>query len=403
MKRSELQRGAVNLIKTHNRLILEWCTGLGKSKAAIDIVKELIPDTVLLVIAEVAHRSNWVAEFNKFDAEGLLPRVQFTTYASLKNYRDQQFDLLILDEAHHSGSDLRLDILKDIHANKILLLSATLPEATISSLEEIYGEFKVNKVTLKQGIEEGILNEPKIYIIPLTLDDHKGSQTVTIEWGNRNKRVTMDTTWENRWFYLKNKLLYPNMQLNIKCTEQQKYKYLDEQSEYYKKRYFMLQNEAMKNKWLQTGLKRKRFLGDIKTREAERLLRKLRGKKFICFCSSILQAEVLGGKNAIHSEKGDSLEVIDKFNKGEIKELYAVGMLQEGQNLKGIEAGVIIQLDGAERAFIQKSGRAMRAEDPILFIMYYKNTRDAEYLEKVLEGIDEKYITIIENIKELEI
>ena len=95
--------------------------------------------------------------------------------------------------------------------------------------------------------------------------------------------------------------------------------------------------------------------------------------------------------------------MIDKFNKGKIKELYAVGMLQEGQNLKGIEAGVIIQLDGAERAFIQKSGRAMRAEDPILFIMYYKNTRDAEYLEKVLEGIDEKYITIIENIKELEI
>ena len=58
-----------------------------------------------------------------------------------------------------------------------------------------------------------------------------------------------------------------------------------------------------------------------------------------------------------------------------INNIFAVGMLQEGQNLVNIEAGIIIQLDGKERSFIQKFGRSLRAEDPVQYIFYYKNTK----------------------------
>ena len=67
-------------------------------------------------------------------------------------------------------------------------------------------------------------------------------------------------------------------------------------------------------------------------------------------------------------------------------------MLQEGQNLTDIEVGIIVQLDGKERSFIQRFGRSLRAEDPVQYIFYYKNTRDEEYLNNVLEGISEEYI-----------
>ena len=82
-----------------------------------------------------------------------------------------------------------------------------------------------------------------------------------------------------------------------------------------------------------------------------------------------------------------------------IDNLYAVGMLQEGQNLVDIEAGVIIQLDGSERPFIQKFGRTIRADSPQQFIFYYENTRDIDYLENVFEGVDEAYISTIENLE----
>ena len=119
----------------------------------------------------------------------------------------------------------------------------------------------------------------------------------------------------------------------------------------------------------------------------------LEGKKYICFCTNISQAEVLGGANAIHSEKKSSNQaIIDSFNEGSINSLFAVGMLQEGQNLNGIQAGVIVQLDGKERAFIQKFGRSMRAEDPIQYIFYYRYTQDEKWMKNVLEGIDQNFI-----------
>ena len=146
--------------------------------------------------------------------------------------------------------------------------------------------------------------------------------------------------------------------------------------------------------WLQWGSVRKRYLGELKTKKADELCKKLKKqkKRFICFCSSILQAEVLGKEDCIHSKKKDVSTIISEFNSGERNSIFAVGMLQEGQNLNNIQAGVIVQLDGEERGFIQKFGRSLRAEDPVQYILYYKNTRDEEYLQKALENINKNYI-----------
>jgi superfamily II DNA or RNA helicase len=67
-------------------------------------------------------------------------------------------------------------------------------------------------------------------------------------------------------------------------------------------------------------------------------------------------------------------------------------MLQEGMNLKGIEVGVITQLDACERGYLQKFGRILRSSEPIVYVLYYENTRDEAFLENVLNGIDKKYI-----------
>jgi superfamily II DNA or RNA helicase len=98
--------------------------------------------------------------------------------------------------------------------------------------------------------------------------------------------------------------------------------------------------------------------------------------------------------NAISSKKGDRKNqyIINSFNSKRINNIYAVGMITEGMNLTDIQVGIITQLDGKERLFIQKFGRAMRAEDPVAFIFYYKNTQDENYLKKALENIDPKFV-----------
>ena len=403
MTRAEIQQKAVELMRGTPLLILQWATGCGKSKAAIDIIKDLATHNVLLAVAEIAHRENWKQEFLKWGLP-LDTGIVIETYASLKNHKGEKYDLIILDEAHHAGSDLRMEILEEIETEKVLALSSTLPSDMWFKLGQLYGRRMSSfKVSLQEAIDWGILPEPKLYLIPMTLDNTHLSQIIVEEWGTKAKRRTVKCSISERWTYMKDKATYPHMRLEIECTELQKYIHLSDKIEFWKKQFFRTRNEGVKNKWLQFGSERKRYLGSLKDQKAQEVLDLIKDKRYICFCSSIEQAERLGGDNSIHSKKKGSLNTIEDFNSKEIDNLFAIGMIQEGQNLVDIEVGVIIQLDGQERAFVQKSGRAMRADEPLLFILYYKDTRDEEYLQKALEDINPDYITEVTDLSEIKV
>lgn len=407
MTREELQAEAASLIRQHPRVVLQWCTGLGKSRAAIDMANWLSdkkkesndePLSVLLVVAETAHKTNWQEEIDRWGLQACSTVME--CYASLHKYRNTHWDLVIFDEAHHLASDLRMDILTELHAYNVIMLSATFPEQVLQAVASVFGKFTVHRVSLRQAVEWGILPEPKVYLVPLALDDVHYDCTIVEEWGKEDRRVRYRCSWFRRWKFLRNRRKYPDVSLEIACTQKQKYDWLTEQFTYWKKYYMRTRQEFAKNRWLQAGSRRKRFLGELKTPAAKALLQELKDCRYICFCASIEQAENLGGENSIHSKKADSLEIVEKFNTGKINSLYAVGLLQEGQNLTDIQAGVIIQLDGQERVFIQKMGRAMRADSPVLYVLYYENTRDEEYLASVYENIDSEFIAVKEKCDE---
>ena len=392
--RDDLERAAKAALKSYNNIAIQAATGVGKSKLALDLCRDMVEPgeqlpSLLIVVAEIAHIQNWKDEIEKWSYEG---PVFICCYASLKKYRNTEWDVVIFDEAHHLGSELRLDIFSTITATHMLFLSATLKQSLLDTLELHCGPIKAIKMGLQDAFDANILPEPKINLIPLTLDNKTVNHCIVEEWGNKAKRVSIMCAYKDRWLYKRNKSRYPNVELVISCTQQQKYDYITEQFNYYKKKYMSCRNEAIKNKWLQWGSRRKTFLGLEKTAIAAQLLQKIGDKRLICFCTNIAQADILGQETSVHSQKKDSLNIIQKFNSGEINSLYAVGMLQEGVNLTGIEVGVIIQLDGEERAFIQKFGRTLRADSPEQYIIYFKGTRDEEYLNNALESIDKNYI-----------
>ena len=398
MTREDLVKAAIKLFKNNTSVALLWATGVGKSSAAIKMSNSYLKNKkaakVLLLVAETPHKENWMQEFEKWGE--IKGNLTVECYASLHKYRNTSWDLIIFDEAHHMGSELRLEILSTIKSSKNILLSATLERGLINILENYLGYISFHRITLQDAIDFKILPGPHIHLIPLTLDNLKDDQWIIEEWGDESKRVPIYTTLRDKWHYIKNKKKYPNIKLCMRCTALQKYNYLTEQFEYWKKRYMSARQEFMKNKWLQVGMQRKRFLGEIKTLQVKKLLNSLKDKRFICFCASIQQAEYLGKENAIHSKVKKTQSIIDAFNEKKIDNLYAVGMLQEGQNLVDIEAGIIIQLDGSERPFIQKFGRSLRASDPHQYIFYYKNTRDEEYLNNILEDFNSDYINVLD-------
>ena len=392
MTREDIQIRALQELKQHKRLILQWGTGVGKGYFGVYALSQLLPEKVLLLVAETAHKKNWKEEFKNQGFGELYDKITVECYASIKKYEDTSWDMIILDEFHHTGSSLRMAILKTIKAPMILCLSATVKRDLIDQLNSIFGVFRVNTISLQNAIYQEWLPEPKIKLIPLTLNSKDVTETFVETWGKAKDRIQLSCPMSSYWTIKRNKKKFPAVELTVSCTQLQKYVRICDNFEYYRKLYMSTHSEAIKNQWLQWGSKRKSYLGSLKTEITKQLLEKIKKKRFICFCTNIEQVKDLGGTTAIHSQNNNNDEIIQKFNNKEINSLFAVNMLKEGQNLEDIQVGIIVQLDGNERDCIQKIGRIMRAKHPEIYILYYKNTRDEEFLKNAVENMNKKYI-----------
>lgn len=392
--KSQLQQREFEKLKDSQRVILKWATGCGKSKMAIDLVNHACSQcgsrhykkTVLFLVAERAHIKNWQQEFDKWGLNKEAMELDIMCYASLNKVKDKGYDIIVMDEAHHAFTEKRMAILETVYAHRIFMLSATLSANKELLAETAFGKFTTSTVTLKDAIKDDILPDPKVYVIEMTLDDKKPNQEIRI--GNDPKAPVVP--WEKRAKYI-----YSKKPCIIRCTEQQKYSYMTTTMDYWKERYEHSKNYFHKNLWVNMGSQRKRFLGELKTAAVKKLIDKFpKSKRFICFCASLNQADMLGSDHTISSKKTDksNQRIIDRFNAKIINSLYAVGMANEGMNLTDIQAGIIVQLDGKERLFIQKFGRSLRAEDPVTYIFYYKDTQDENYLRGALENIDNKFV-----------
>lgn len=368
--------------KGHN-LCLEHATGCGKTLSAINLQARMNSQKAFICVAEIAHIQNWKDEYTKHGYEHLLESTEIFCYASLKKYKNKICNLLVLDEVHHAFSDARTDILSSIKAEKVIGLSATITDEDKFSFNNIFGKTDIYTITMEEAIEMEILPKPKVYLIGLELDNSNKSETINFKRGKNIKEIHCDYLQRNSYIYAKIK--YPTLNLIIHCTQKEKYDYID--AEY---------NRAAMYKrtgWLRYGGVRKKFLSDCKTDKIKEICEKLQddGKRFICFCGSIDQAEMVMAENCIHSKK-ESNSILKRFNSKEINSIYAVKKLVEGMNLTDIQAAIVGQLDGTERPFIQMCGRSLRAEFPEVYVLYFKNTKDMDYLENVTNSISQEYL-----------
>jgi superfamily II DNA or RNA helicase len=401
LSREEAQKKAVDLINMYNNIILSWATGIGKSLAFIKIQEAINSKKTYIVVSETAHIDNWIKEYKKYNKEYLLESTKIFCYASLHKYAVDDLDLLCLDEGHHSTTDIRIELLSKVKSKKIVVLSATLTDDNKYLLKNLYGDFYEYNIELKHAINSNLLPEPEILLCELQLDDSNITEEIQVERGKKKERVPINCTFKDIYKYLKI-TDYPNISLKAQCTQKQKILFLQNEAEYYEKRYYYTNQEFFKIKWLKKHLEIKKSLAEFKTPYIKQIIPYIENMRYICFCGSIEQAEKLSN-NTIHSKKDSPLKVLDAFNNKEINNIFVINMLQEGMNLIDLEFGIIIQLDGTIRSFIQKIGRSLRSEYPKILIFYYNYEKDIGYLNKALLNLEEKYIKKVEFSKLKEI
>ena len=379
-QREEVSRVILDL--PNPNILAELPTGFGKSKIAIDMINKYCNNfsRILIVVPRLVLIENWKQEMKKWGCK--LP-VEFVTYVSLPKkllLGKKDWDFVIFDEAHHLSERCRDAIAEitesGVKISRALLLSATINRELRKELPYIFKDLYTYKVSMKKAIEGDTLPDPEIILIPLKLDNIKVDHKIVRNKSAKKGEITIDFKDRFKYKGIKDKKII------INCTQQQYYDDMESLITWYKSKSFI---EAMKNMWLRACGDRNKWLSNQKTQFVYDLLQCLKNERTLTFCNSIEHTTVLGSY-AVNSSNKYSDSILSKFNSNEIKHITACNMLDEGVNLRDCQYGIFAMLNSSERMIIQKLGRLLRHQEPVVIIPYYTGTRDEELVKKMTEN-----------------
>ena len=376
---------------TAKEVVLELSTGYGKTKYALEYINKYSPKNILIVIPRLVLINNWKEEINKWGYSHLLDEITFSTYVSLHKHADKTWDFICYDEAHHLSERCQL-INNLMSATYRMFLSATLKKNFKWWLIKTYPKIKFITVSLKEAIDNEVLPDPKIFLIPLTLDTANSTEILVKK--NKKSTLTIDCFYKDRWKYMK---LY---NCNIKCTPQQYYTEISQEIEYWKKQSMF--KKSFEFKWLKCCNDRLKWLSNQKNDIVITILKYLKDYRVLTFCNSIEQTELLG-KYCINSKNKSSLKHLEMFNEGKVKHITSVSMLDEGTNLNSCRIGLFAMINSSDLLIKQRQGRILRHKEPVIIIPYYKNTREEEIVSKMLENYNPELVKKITNLNDLKI
>ena len=332
MTREEAKELALYKVDSANCLVLQLGTGFGKTAIAIACTNKICDRVfkneeeatdVLILVSKKVHKDVWKKEMDKWGIK--TDNIVIECYESLKKYEGAYFDCVICDEAQHL-SETRQELLKTLHISELLIvLSATLKKELCWFFKNNY-RTEFIKCDIKEAIEDDVLPEPTIYLLPLKLDN----SICTYKYDKFKKTV------------IGTQLAYYNNMCSL--------------IDFYKNKYLRSKRDFIKNLWLKSCTDRLKWLSEQKESIVLSLLDKLRNYRTLTFCSSIDQTKRLG-KFCINSKNKKSVEYLDMFNNKQIKHITSCNILNESVNLVDCRIGIFCNLNASDIIVKQRNGK----------------------------------------------
>lgn len=406
MTREQIYEQCVQSLSKSNCLLIEAATGTGKSKISLDLIKYLMAskwyekaDTlnILLLVAKSVHKKTWQEEIEKWG--GLSHptakiNVCMECYESLKNHGRERWDIILADEVHHIGSEIRLELLKTMGFGYFIGLSATISKNLKQTFVYHY-HAKVVSCSITDAIEDSILPEPRILLFPLMLDNRNATETW--EYFPKAKGPVVHGEYKDIKKYKFNK----NQHSIVLMTQKQKLLEYNMLIDYFKKKHTGTGSLIAKRSWLFQAGKRLEYLAEIKLPIVRDILEKLKNERTITFCKTIQQAEK-AGRWCIHSKNSDATLFYEDFNRKKIDHITAVNILNENANLVDCKYAVFCNLASSEKVYLQRIGRSLRHKSPVIILPYYADTREEEIVKSMIESFDKDCIKVIHSIQEIQ-
>lgn len=387
-----LKQQLQNNVPTHfDFTALIWATGSGKTGAVGRLINEKKGQWVFLT-NEIMNIDSLKKEMIARGFEDVA-NIPFYCYASLHKVVELHPNAnIVLDEAQEVFTEKRLELLNQLNPFQVIVSTATIDHNQVMDLSKIFNfeedEMYIERRSLIRNINDGILPQPLVMKYPVSLDNTRKTEEFILSAGG--KKLELEGELSERWdLYKQAKGTKGGYIIRLRCTEQEFYDTTTADIAYYARSLFKVAPGVRKmyqHKMKVLGLSRAKFLARVKERKTLEIIESLRSNnaRFLAFAYSTESAKAFS-ENTIYSgnSKTRNIELIDKFNKGLINELSANKMLNAGVNLDNIEEAVFQHLEKSLVKFIQKTGRAIRAREPVVHYVYVTNTVDEENVNKL--------------------
>lgn len=400
------QEGVIHLTNEHKYLLLEWGTGTGKSKPAIDFITQESRGMILVVVKQNSHIENWHKEFAKWGCDTI--GVEFINYRSLKKLRNTYYEFIIFDECH-AITEANAKHIQTIKFDYSMGLSATIYPEKRKILKR-FG-FKRSHLPLKDVISMRILPPLKVVLVPKSLDAGTPQYTFKMHrktnknglkvfpyrsmkkaknWYNKGYNVDVKCT-PIEYYWLFNDRISTAMYLYKTALGEANE--MEEQGNIKKAQSLRKSAKFHMVTAKRLGSEKKNFLAWEKVPLMKKIIEKEgKNKRFITFCNLVEQCRKVADGNAmVHSEDKELSKNIQRFNDGEINQLHTVRQADESINLKKLDKGFILALDKKMLSGIQRAGRVIRSDEPYLYIMYVRNTTDEDIVMQYCKEMQFQY------------
>jgi len=348
-KKDEIQTEALDATNGVKYAGVVLGTGMGKTFLGIKHMLRGYTDCkmFLVVAPKINILKGWAKEMQERGYDYLLENVHFCTYLSLHKQQLNLYDCVYLDESHN----VKIKHTKwlELNNSSVLGLTGTPPRYKTSESAIAAKNFfpTVYEYTVDEAIEAGLLNKYKIYIHQLSLSDKKTFRT---KFG-----VTSEQESYRKWC----------VKINNNPLDQMA--------------------KVMRMKTMQSY--------NTKIEYAKKLL-KQQTRKTLVFTDYTEQADFICTES-YHSKNKKSKENLELFKEGKINKLSSVQQIEEGENIKGLEVGIILHAYANEKRLPQKIGRFLRLNPEntgVIHLLCYKETIDMTWMKAALKNFNKEKI-----------
>lgn len=337
--------------------ILYLCPRFGKIFTSIYILEEMKPKSILIVYPDKKIEDSWKSDFAEREYDD--SNVTYTTHLSMHKVKDQQFDIVIIDEIHLL-SEAQIEAATDLlRINPCVLgLTGTMTTSTESTLDMELGMSVVAEYPIEQAIAEGVIVDYQITIIKVPLD-----RTQLIK--NKGKLLTEKKMFDNvSWVINK------------------------------------MEDDGRNTMMLR--LKRMRIIqNSIAKREMTKaVLKKYNDDRILVFCGTTEIADSLGIPS-YHSKSKNGKDVFEKFANGEGKHLAVVKIGNSGVTYKPLSKVILNYFDSNAENLAQKINRCMAMEYSTpdkkaqIYLISTNEPVEEKWLKRALEFFDKDKVKIV--------